>query len=82
MLRYIPAENLHPELTVVYVPGGEYDPPGPAPGYITRKEAEPHLREHPVYVIELNDERVQRYALLPILRYDGWVIGYCIVATY
>ncbi len=80
VLRYISwAENLHPELTVVYVPGGEFDPPGPPPGYITWKEAEPHLREHPVYVIELNDERVQRYALLPIHRYDGWTIGYRIV---
>ncbi len=80
VLRYISwAENLHPEMTVVYVPGGEFDPPGPPPGYITWKEAEPHLREHPVYLIELNDERVHRYVLLPVRRYDDWIIGYRIV---
>jgi len=80
VLRYISwAENLHPELTVVYLPGGEFDPPGPTPGYITWAEAAPHLREHPTYLIELNDERVYRYALQPLHTGDGWALGYRIV---
>ncbi len=80
VLRYISwAENLHPEMTVVYLPGGEFEPPGPAPGYITWAEAEPHLRDHPVYLIELNDERVYRYALQPLHIGDGWALGYRVV---
>ncbi len=80
VLRYISwAEDLHPELTVVYVPDGSFDPPGPEPYYLTWKEAEPHLREHPVYLIELNDPRVAGWVLLPILRDDGWTIGYRVV---
>jgi len=80
VLRYVSwAEDIHPELTVVYLPGGEFDPPGPAPGYITWQAAEAHLREQPVYLIELNDERVSRYALLPLHRGDGWALGYRIV---
>ena len=80
VLRYISwAEDIHPEMTVVYLPGGEFDPPGPAPGYITWQAAEPYLREHPVYLIELNDERVYRYVLLPLHRGDGWPLGYRIV---
>lgn len=81
VLRYISwAEALRPEMVVVYLPGGAFDPPGPAPGYIIWAEAEPHLREHPVYLIELNDERVYRYALQPLHRGDGWALAYRIVA--
>jgi hypothetical protein len=32
-----------------------------------------------VYVIDLNDDRLREYALLPMLRDDGWTIGYRIV---
>ena len=81
VLRYISwAEELRPEMTVVYLPGGEFEPPGPPPGYITWAEAKPHLEEHPVYVIERDDERLTQYVLHPIRRsYDDWVIGYRIV---
>lgn len=77
-LRFVSwSEDLVPDMQVVYLPG--YDPPGPPPGYLRWEEAVPHLSEHPVYVIELNDERLHDYALLPILRGDGWPIGYRIV---
>ena len=56
-----------------------WEPPGPAPGYIPWDDAAPHLAEHPLYVIELNDERLQEYVLLPVLRGDGWTIGYRVV---
>ncbi len=80
VLRYISwAEEIHPEMTVVYVPDGSFEPPGPAPYYLTWQEAEPVLSEHPVYLIELNDPRVDRWALLPIRRYDDWIIGYRVV---
>ena len=81
VLRYISwAEDLHPEMTVVYLPGGEFEPPGPPPGYITWAEAQAHLAEQPVYVIERDDERLTQYVLHPIRRsYDDWVIGYRIV---
>lgn len=82
VLRYISwAEDLRPEMTVVYVPGGEFEPPGPPPGYITWTAARDHLAEHPTYAIELNDERLQRYALLPLRRYDDWVLGYRLVGV-
>jgi hypothetical protein len=77
-LRYVSwAENRVPEMSVVYLPG--LDPPGPPPGYLRWEEAEPHLAEHPLYVIDLHDERLQEYVLLPILRGDGWTIGYRVV---
>lgn len=82
VLRYMAwAEGLHPELTVVYVPDGSFDPPGPPPYYLTWEAAKDHLQEHPVYLIELNDERVKDWALAPIRRYDGWVIGYRVVGA-
>jgi hypothetical protein len=77
-LRFVSwSENRVPELSIVYLP--QYDPPGPPPGYLDWEEAAPHLAEHPVYVVELRDERLQEYALLPIERDDGWAIGYRIV---
>jgi hypothetical protein len=77
-LRFVSwSEGLVPDMQVVYVPG--YDPPGPPPGYLRWEDAAPHLADHPVYVIELNDERLSDYALLPIWRSDGWTIGYRIV---
>ncbi len=77
-LRFVSwAENRVPDMTIVYLPGLE--PPGPPPGYLRWEEAEPHLAAHPLYVIELNDERLHDYALLPILRDDGWIIGYRII---
>ena len=80
VLRYISwAEDLRPEMTVVYVPDGAFDPPGPAPHYITWAEAEPQLREHPVYLIELDDPRVAGWVLQPMRRYDGWTLGYRVV---
>lgn len=80
VLRYISwAEDLHPEMTVVYVPDGSFEPPGPEPYYLTWEEAKGHLREHPVYLIELNDPRVRDWVLQPIRRYDGWTIGYRVV---
>ncbi len=80
VLRYISwAENLHPEMTVVYVADGSFDPPGPAPYYLTWAQAKDHLQEHPVYLIELRDPRVKDWVLQPLYRYDGWTIGYRVV---
>ena len=77
-LRYVSwSENRAPDMQVVYVPG--LNPPGPPPGYLRYEEALPHLAEHPVYVIDLNDDRLSEYALLPILRDEGGTIGYRIV---
>jgi hypothetical protein len=77
-LRYVSwAEERVPDLSIVYLP--EYDPPGPPPGYIPWEEAVPHLSEQPLYVIDLNDERLSAFALLPVLRYDDWPIGYRVV---
>ncbi|MGD1996742.1 MAG: DUF2723 domain-containing protein [Anaerolineae bacterium] len=77
-LRFVSwAENRRPELSIVYLPG--FDPPGPPPGYLRWEDAAPHLAEHPLYVIERDDERLQEYALLPILREDGWPLGYRVV---
>jgi hypothetical protein len=77
-LRFVSwSEDLVPDMQVVYLPG--YDPPGPPPGYLRWEDAAPHLADHPVYVIELNDDRLSDYVLLPILRSDGWTIGYRIV---
>ena len=77
-LRFVSwSENRVPELSIVYLPG--FDPPGPPPGYLRWEEAAPHLSEHPLYVIELDDERLEDYALLPIERGDGWIIGYRVV---
>jgi len=77
-LRFVSwAESRAPDMTIVYLP--EYDPPGPPPGYLRWDDAEPHLDEHPLYAIELNDERLHEYVLLPVLRADGWPIGYRVV---
>ncbi|MBN1178047.1 MAG: DUF2723 domain-containing protein, partial [Anaerolineae bacterium] len=77
-LRFVSwSENRASDLSIVYVPG--WEPPGPTPGYLPWDEAAPHLAEHPLYVIELNDERLREYALLPVLRGDGWPIGYRVV---
>jgi hypothetical protein len=77
-LRFVSwSENRVPDMQVVYTPG--LDPPGPPPGYLRWDDAAPHLSEHAVYVIELNDERLHEYALWPITRGDGWPIGYRIV---
>lgn len=77
-LRFVSwSEELVPDMQVVYTPG--LDPPGPPPGYLRWGEAAPYLSEHAVYVIELQDERLGDYALLPIWRGDGWIIGYRIV---
>ncbi|HEC36311.1 MAG TPA: DUF2723 domain-containing protein [Anaerolineae bacterium] len=77
-LRFVSwAENRVPDLVIVYLPG--LDPPGPPPGYLRWEEAEPHLAEHPLYVIELDDERLRNYVLLPVLRNDGWPLGYRVV---
>jgi hypothetical protein len=82
VLRYISwAEGLRPELTVVYVPDGSFEPPGPPPYYLTWEVAKDQLREHPIYLIELNDERVKDWALAPVRRYDDWVIGYRVVGA-
>lgn len=77
-LRFISwAENRAPDMVIVCLPG--LGAPGPPPGYLRWEEAEPHLAEHPLYVIELNDERLHDYALLPVLRDDGWTVGYRVV---
>lgn len=83
VLRYISwAENLRPELTLIYLADESYAPPGPPPGYLTWREAAPRLHEQPVYLVELNDPRVSNYALHPLRRYDGWIIGYRVVGEY
>lgn len=77
-LRFVSwSENRVPGMSIVYLPG--LDPPGPSPGYLRWEEAAPHLSEHPLYVVELDDERLEDYALLPVERDDGWVIGYRVV---
>jgi hypothetical protein len=77
-LRFVSwSEDLVPDMQVVFTPG--LDPPGPPPGYLRWDDAKPHLAEHAVYFIELNDERVHQYALLPLLRYDDLVLGYRVV---
>jgi len=77
-LRFVSwAEGRRPEMSIVYLPG--LDPPGPPPGYLRWEEAEPHLGERPLYVIELDDDRLHGYALLPVLRGDGWPVGYRVV---
>lgn len=77
-VRYVSwAEGLRPELQVVYAPG--LITPGPEPGYIHWDDARDRLREQPVYVVELNDERLQQYALWPVVRDDGWPVGWQIV---
>jgi len=77
-LRFVSwAEGRRPEMSIVYLP--RLEPPGPPPGYLRWEEAEPHLGEHPLYVIELNDDRLHNYVLLPVLRDDGWPIGYRVV---
>jgi hypothetical protein len=77
-LRFVSwSEDRAPDMSIIYLPG--LDPPGPAPGYLRWEEAAPHLDEHPLYAIELNDERLEEYVLLPIVRGDGWPVGYRIV---
>jgi uncharacterized membrane protein YvlD (DUF360 family) len=77
-LRFVSwSESRGPDMSIVYLPG--LDPPGPPPGYLRWEEAAPHLSEHPLYVVELEDERLENYALLPIERDDEWVIGYRVV---
>jgi hypothetical protein len=77
-LRFVSwSERRVPNMSIVYLPG--FDPPGPPPGYLRWEDAAPHLSEHPLYVVELEDERLANYALLPIERDDGWVIGYRVV---
>jgi len=77
-LRFVSwAESRRPEMVIVYLPG--LDPPGPPPGYLRWEEAEPHLAEHPLYVIELKDDRLRNYVLLPVVRGDGWPVGYRVV---
>lgn len=71
------SENLAPGLQVIYTPG--LTPPGPAPGYLSWDAAAPQLSQHPVYVVELRDPRLTRYALWPITRADGWPVGYQMV---
>jgi len=80
-LRFVSwAEDRRADLTIVYLPG--LDPPGPPPGYLRWGEAAPHLAEHPLYVIDLNDDRLGRFVLLPVSRADGWVIGYRVVGQH
>lgn len=77
-VRYVSwAEGIAPEMQVVYAPG--IVTPGPEPGYIHWDDAQDGLREHPVYVVELADERLQQYALWPVVRDDGWPVGWQIV---
>ncbi len=78
-LRYVNlTEGQADGLQMVYLPG--LDTPGPPPGYLRWEAAAAELADHPVYVVELNDERLADYALLPLTRADGWTVGYRIVA--
>ena len=78
-IRYVAwTENLHPEMQLVW-PSIDEDPPGPAPGYVRWDAVQDQLRERPVYLIERNDDRIGRFILLPILRDDGWTVGYQVV---
>lgn len=77
-LRFVSwAEGRRPDMVVIYLPG--LDPPGPPPGYLRWEEAEPQLAEYPLYVIELNDDRLKGFALAPVRRGDGWTVGYRVV---
>ena len=78
-IRYVAwTEDLHAEFQLVW-PSIDEDPPGPAPGYVRWDEVQDQLSQRPVYVIELNDDRIGRFALLPLTRADGWTIGYRVV---
>ena len=79
-LRFVSwAEGQSADMTMIYPPIDE-DPPGPPPGYLRWNEVKDELEKHPVYVIELNDDRLKQFALYPITRdNDGLTIGYRIV---
>lgn len=78
-IRYVSwAEGLRPELQAIWPPIREA-PPGPPPGYVRWEDAVATLADAPVYAIELDDPRLAGYALLPILRDDGWPVGYRLV---
>lgn len=78
-LRFVAwSEDVAPGLQMVYPPIDE-NPPGPPPGYLLYESVQAELADHPLYAIELNDERLHQYALLPLVRDDGWTIGYQIV---
>lgn len=81
-VRYVAwAEGLVPNLTLVYPPriNDLLQTPGPEMGYLSWEKAEADLANHPLYVLELNDDRLQGYALLPLLNESGWTVGYQIV---
>lgn len=81
-IRYVAwVEGLAPNLTLVYPPrvSDLLQPPGPPPGYISWEEAETDLADHPLYVLELNDARLEQYILLPFYNESGWPVGYQIV---
>lgn len=78
-LRYVNlTEKQVDGLQMVYLP--DLDTPGPAPGYLRWEVAAKEFGNYPVYVLELKDERLSNYGLLPLMRADGWTIGYQIVA--
>ena len=79
-LRFVSwTEGQSADMTLIYPPIDE-DPPGPPPGYLRWNDVKGELRQHPVYVIELNDDRLKQFALYPITRdNDGLTIGYRVV---
>ncbi len=70
-----------PNLTLVYPPrvSDLLEPPGPKPGYLAWEEAEADLANHPLYVLELDDSRLEQFVLLPFYDENGWPVGYHIV---
>lgn len=80
-LRFVAwAEGPAADLQLVEPPG-QTQRTGPEPGYIAWEAAQVDLAARPVYAIEINDERLRDYALLPLRRADGRVIGYRLVGA-
>ncbi len=78
-IRYVSwTEGLAADMTMVYPPIDEA-PPGPAPGYASWDAVKNDLHDRAVYVIELNDPRLSKYVLQPLLDGEAREIGYRIV---
>ncbi len=83
IIRYVGwAESADfPDFTLIYPPriNDLLQTPGPKPGYLPWEEAEGDLSTHPLYVLELDDERLEKYGLRPLHDENGWPVGYQII---
>ncbi len=83
VVRYVAwaEDDDFPDFTLIYPPRVDdlLQTPGPPPGYLSWEGAEANLADHPLYALELNDDRLQEYGLLPLQDENGWPVGYQIV---